>query len=67
MKQYSKYLAMLVVLLATGTAAFAKSPTTSLDRAQQVADLTASGPYDPAPPVPASDILIDQRDALTRG
>ena len=65
MKQYSNYLAMLVVLLATGTAAFARSPTTPLERAQQVAALSSSGPYDPAPPVPASDIVY-QRDTLAR-
>jgi hypothetical protein len=58
MKQYPNYLAMLVVLLATSTVAFAKSPATPLERAQQVADLTTSGPYDPAPPVPASDIVV---------
>ena len=63
MKQISKY-AVVVVLLAASHAAFAEAHATPLERARQIAELTSSGPHDPAPAVPASDIV--QRDARLR-
>jgi hypothetical protein len=66
MKMFSNYLAMLVVLLATSSAVFAQSRATPLERAQQIAQLTAGGPYDPAPAVPASDIVDHQRELRPR-
>ena len=66
MKLFSKYAPMLVVLLATSTAVFAQSRATPLERARQIAELTAGGPHDPAPAVPASDIVDDQRELRPR-
>jgi len=64
MKQFSIYALMLVVLLATGGIAFAEAHPTPLERARQIAELTSGGPHDPAPAVPASDIV--QHDAPPR-
>jgi hypothetical protein len=64
MKQFSKYAAILVVLLAASHTAFAEAQASPLEHARQIAELTSSGPHDPAPPVPASDIV--QRDARPR-
>jgi hypothetical protein len=64
MKQISKYAVLVAVLLAASHAAFAEAHATPLERAQQIAQLTSSGPHDPAPPIPASDIV--QRDARLR-
>jgi hypothetical protein len=63
MKQFSKYALMLVALLATSPIAFAGSHATPLERARQIAELTSSGPHDPAPAVPASDIVTLQLSA----
>jgi hypothetical protein len=61
MKMITKYLAMLAVTLMASQAVFAESHNPPVILAQQIASLTSSGPNDPAPPVPASDIV--QRDA----
>lgn len=63
MKTFSKCAAILALLLASG-AAFAQQHETPLALAQQIASVTAGGPYDPAPAVLASDIV--QRDARPR-
>lgn len=57
MKPLPKYALLLVILLATGSSVFAQSRTAPLERAQQIAALTAGGLHDPAPSIPASDIL----------
>jgi hypothetical protein len=62
MKHILKY-AVLLVLLAASHAAFAEAHATPLERARQIAELTSSGPHDPAPPMPASDILTVQLSA----
>ncbi len=64
MKTLSKYTAMLVLVLASSTA-LAHQHETPLALARQIASLTAGGPYDPAPPVPASDI-VHRDDARPR-
>jgi hypothetical protein len=64
MKTFSKYLSMLAVMLTASPAVFAESHASSNILAQQIASLTKSGPNDPAPAIPASDIV--QRDAPAR-
>jgi hypothetical protein len=66
MKILSKYLAMLAVLMAASTTVFADSRATPLERAREIADITAGGPHDPAPPIPAGDIVDHQRDLPPR-
>jgi hypothetical protein len=61
MKTVTKYLATLAIMLMVSPAVFAESHMSPVVLAQQVASFTTSGPTDPAPPVPAGDIV--QRDA----
>jgi hypothetical protein len=61
MKTFPKYLALLAVMLMASNVVFAESRTPPLTLAQQITNLTDSGPFDPSPPVPGSDIV--QRDA----
>ncbi|HWE73148.1 MAG TPA: hypothetical protein VG328_08320 [Stellaceae bacterium] len=60
MKTLPKYLARLTVILTASIAVFADSHEPPIMVVQQVASLTSSGPNNPAPPVPAGDIV--QRD-----
>jgi hypothetical protein len=55
---------MLAVMLTASQTVFAESHASSIVLAQQIASLTSSGPNDPAPAIPASDIV--QRDAPAR-
>ena len=64
MKRLSKYALMLAVLPAASHTAFAEAHATPLERARHIAELSSSGPHDPAPAVPASDLV--QRDARPR-
>ena len=61
MKTLTKYLAMLAVMLTASQAALAAPREPPVVLAQRIASLTASGPNNPAPPRPGSDIV--QRDA----
>jgi hypothetical protein len=61
MKTVTKYLALLAVMPMASNAVLAESRATPLTLAQQITNLIDSGPYDPSPPVPGSDIV--QRDA----
>jgi hypothetical protein len=63
MKTVSKYLAMLAVMLTASNIVFAE-PQQPVVLAQLIASFTDSGPTDPAPPAPGSDIV--QRDAPPR-
>lgn len=62
MKIISKYVLMLAALLATSSVVLAESRATPLERGQQIAQLTAGGPHDPAPAIPAGDIVTRQPD-----
>jgi hypothetical protein len=64
MKTFPKYLATLAVMLTASQIVFAESRDSPLVLAQKIASLTNSGPNDPAPAVPGSDIV--QRDAPAR-
>jgi hypothetical protein len=61
MKTIPNALAMLAVMLMVSPAVFAQPHPSPVILAQQVAGLTSSGFTNPAPPVPAGDIV--QRDA----
>lgn len=61
MKTFPKFLAMLAIMPTASQVCFAASREPPLVLAQQIASLASSGPNNPAPFMPAGDIV--QRDA----